>query len=473
MAVLALRPPTDAEDLTATRGAGFRWDDRTAPLCVGWEEVASTGATMTISNDVFISYRREMGFAWAKLVWDDLRDHDIDAFLDLENVRDAGNFDTRIMRQIEGRPYFLIILTKGSLARCRNEGDWLREELEHAVAVDRVIVPLIITPFDFDEADDALDDELAHAVRSANGVALVPDYFDAAMERLRVDRLQPIELEVRTLAPSDETFAEEARQRASQLPPPPPPVDVANIPPPPDTPVPDQDDLVEPLAHLDDKSTDQSDAAVPDRDVIAARGTAIDSGQAEPSSQDSEGATAGLEQRNAAAEDSAPPPRRTSSPPAVERSQTGSRRWLVAMTVAAVVALAGAVALVLSGLVGGDDGPTDRMETEDYLGAGDGLETDDGSTVLEMGDDGVLRGITDGVEWFSEPVDSRAVPGSVARMQKDGNFVIYESEDTEMPADATYATRTQGNSGAYLILLDGRFEIRSANDVRLFTSSFP
>ena len=63
----------------------------------------------------------------------------------------------RIMRQIEGRPYFLIILTKGSLARCRNEGDWLREELEHAVAVDRVIVPLIITPFAFDEADDALD----------------------------------------------------------------------------------------------------------------------------------------------------------------------------------------------------------------------------------------------------------------------------------------------------------------------------
>ena len=426
---------------------------------------------MTISNDVFISYRRETGFAWAKLVWDDLRDHDINAFLDLENVRDAGSFDTKIMRQIEGRPYFLIILTKGSLARCRNEGDWLREELEHAVAVDRVIVPLIITPFHFDEADDALDDELAHAVRSANGVALVPDYFDAAMERLRVDRLQPIELEVRTFAPSDETFAEEARQRASQLPPPPPPVDVPEIFPPPDTPVPDQDDQVEPPAHLDHESVNESKAAVPDRDVVAARGAAIDSGQAEPGTGDSEGTSAGLAQPNAAAEDSAPPPQRSSSAPAVERSRTSSRKWLVAMIVAAVVVAAGAIALVLSGLVGGDDGPTDRMETEDKLGAGDSLETDDGSTVLEMGADGILRGITGGSLWFSEPGDSRAVPGSVARMQKDGNFVIYESEDTEAPADATYATRTQGNSGAYLVLLDGGFEIRSANDVRLFSSS--
>ena len=404
---------------------------------------------MTISNDVFISYRREMGSAWAKLVWDNLRDHDIDAFLDLENVRDAGSFDTKIMRQIEGRPYFLIILTKGSLARCRNEGDWLRRELEHAVAVDRVIVPLIITPFHFDEADDALDDELAHAVRSANGVALVPDYFDAAMERLRVDRLQPIELEVRTFAPGDEIFAEEARQRASQLPPPPPPVDVPDIPPPPDTPVTDQDDQVEPLAHLDDEPTDESDAAVPDRDVIASRGTAIDSGQAEPGTGDNEGAIAGLAQPNAAAEDSAPPPQRTSSPPAVERSRTRSRKWLVAMIVAAVVVAAGAVALVLGGLVGGDDGPTDRMEAEDNLGAGDWLETDDGSTVLKMGADEILRGITGASELVLRTSRLEGCPGLRGTHARRRQLVIYESEDSRESADATYATMTQGNRGAY------------------------
>lgn len=426
---------------------------------------------MTISNDVFISYRRELGFAWAKLVWDDLRDHDIDAFLDLENVRDAGSFDTKIIRQIEGRPYFLIILTKGSLERCCNEGDWLRQELEHAVATDRVIVPLVITPFDFAEADDVLDDELAHAVRSANGVALVPDYFAAAMERLRVDRLEPIELEVRTFAPGDEAFAEEARQRASQLPPPTPPVDVPDVPPPPDTPVPDQDDQVEPLAHPGDAPTDASDAAVPDRDVIAARGTAIDSDLTEPGAGNSEGATAGPVPP-IAVYSASPPQRRTSSPPTVERSRTRSHKWLVAMIVAVVVVAAGGVTLVLSGLLGGDDGPTDRMEAEDILRAGDWLETDDGNTVLEMGDDGVLRGITSGSVWFSEPADSKAVPGSVARMQEDGNFVIYESENSREAADATYATVTQGNRGAHLILLDGDFEIRSANDVRLFPPAF-
>ena len=36
---------------------------------------------MVATNDAFISYRRESGYAWAKLVWDALDEHGIDAFL--------------------------------------------------------------------------------------------------------------------------------------------------------------------------------------------------------------------------------------------------------------------------------------------------------------------------------------------------------------------------------------------------------
>ena len=377
---------------------------------------------MVASNDVFISYRRELGFAWAKLVWDDLRDHGIDAFLDLENVRDAGSFDTKILRQIEGRPYFLIILTHGSLDRCCEAGDWLRLELEHAVIAGRVIVPLVISSFDFSEADTALDEELAHALRSANGVTLVPDYFDAAMERLRDDRLVPIERDVRPFGPTDEAFAEEARQRASQLPPPTPPVGGRTIPAPPGSAGIDPVDQVEPTT-------------VPPEDVATAPATV--------------------------------------PPDDAGTSRTGRRRrWSIIALVAVLAVALGAIATVLVATLGGDDAPTDRLEADEVLTAGDRLTTDDGRTVLVMGDNGVLRGMTDGSVWFSEPPASRAVPGSVARMQEDGNFVIYESEGSQAPTDATFATGTQGNRDAYLILLEGSFEIRSESDVRLFPRPF-
>jgi hypothetical protein len=51
--------------------------------------------------------------------------------------------------------------------------------------------------------------------------------------------------------------------------------------------------------------------------------------------------------------------------------------------------------------------------------------------------------------------------------------VIYESEDSREPVDATFATGTFGNEGATLVLLDGSFEIRSATGARLFPRSSP
>ena len=419
---------------------------------------------MPASNDVFISYRRDRGFAWAKLVWDDLRDHGIDAFLDLENVRDAGSFDTKILRQIEGRPYFVIVLTHGSLERCCEEGDWLREELEHALASDRVLVPLVIAPFDFAEAD-TLGGELAHAIRSANGVTLVPDYFDAAMQRLRDDRLVPIEIEVRSFDPSDEAFAAEARARASLLPPPTPPVGRAIVPPPPDAGATEAPGAAtaEPAAPVEDL------AASPPTEPAAE--TATTPPPTEPAAVAAPAEPPGAGERRStthpAEEIAVMRPAPSASP--AHRGPTGGRRrrrWPAVVATAVLAAAAAAIVLVV--MAGGDDGPTDRMDAEDVLGPGDRLETEDGTTVLQMGTDGILRGITGGSVWFSEPSSARAVPGSVAVMQEDGNFVIYESEDTRVDTDATYATQTQGNQGATLVLLDGSFEIRSESGRRLF-----
>lgn len=133
-------------------------------------------------------------------------------------MRSAGAFDEKTLHQIAGRPYFLLVLTEGTLDRCVNDGDWLRLEIEHAVATNRMIVPLIIQPFDIGECARFLPPTEAEAIRTANGVGLQPEFFNAAIERLVNDRLVPIELPVAAMSASDERYAQAAQDLAKALP---------------------------------------------------------------------------------------------------------------------------------------------------------------------------------------------------------------------------------------------------------------
>jgi hypothetical protein len=171
---------------------------------------------MGASNSVFISYRRDLGFAWAQLVWDDLSSHDIDAFLDLESLQEAGAFDDKILHQIAARPYFVPVLLPGSLERCVEPDDWLLREIEYAVSIDRAVVPLVVGDFDFEEADRCLPEHIAHVLRSSNGVGFVPEYYHEGMRRLRDERLKPIDRPVRTLSHEDREFAAAAQVRAGR-----------------------------------------------------------------------------------------------------------------------------------------------------------------------------------------------------------------------------------------------------------------
>src|SRR5512135_3446982 len=101
-----------------------------------------------MDNSVFISYRRNISAFIARAVFQDLRSNGIDAFMDVESI-DSGQFDTVILNQIAARPYFLVILTPGTLDRCAEPGDWLLREMEHALELKRVIIPLVSPNFDF------------------------------------------------------------------------------------------------------------------------------------------------------------------------------------------------------------------------------------------------------------------------------------------------------------------------------------
>ncbi len=140
---------------------------------------------------VFISYRRKVAAFIARAIFQDLRDHDYDVFMDVESI-DSGQFDQIILNQIEARAHFLIVLTAGTVERCAEPGDWLRTEIEYAIDKQRNIVPLLINDFSFDGTENFLTGKLS-GLSHYNGVDVPHSYFDAAMDRLRTRFLkQPV-----------------------------------------------------------------------------------------------------------------------------------------------------------------------------------------------------------------------------------------------------------------------------------------
>ncbi|MDX2379999.1 MAG: TIR domain-containing protein [Acidimicrobiia bacterium] len=390
---------------------------------------------MVATNNAFISYRRETGYAWAKLVWDALDEHGVDAFLDLESLRGAGTFDLKILNQIAGRPYFVLILTQGSLDRCVNEGDWLWREIDHAVSTERVVVPMVVAPFRFEEADEFLPAEASGVLRRSNGLQVVPDYFDAAIERLIEDRLVPTEAAVDQLSDDDHAFAGEAVARAKEL-----------------------DESTIALRRAIFAGADRDDEMA---GGDGARGVA-DLAESVDSADTPEMRAAPDPEPAPASPAIVPPDPEPPAPPATvppdrlpESGPARSGKRVVAIGVGLVlffVAVGAGLVIALSG----DDSPADELRSGRDLESGEHIESSDERHVLEMTESGELVAQTGGDIWWRP--SSRTVPGSVTEMQTDGNLVVYPSEDDQDAGDALWHASTHGNPGAFLRIgdLDGR-----------------
>ncbi len=101
---------------------------------------------------VFLSYRREVSWAVAHLVRNDLMQHDFDVFMDTQNL-DSGEFERVILREIEMREHFLVLLEPRSFDRIADDGDWLRREIAHALARQRNVVPVLANGARMPDAD--------------------------------------------------------------------------------------------------------------------------------------------------------------------------------------------------------------------------------------------------------------------------------------------------------------------------------
>jgi len=131
-------------------------------------------------HDIFISYRRDGGEAMAVLLRDRLTAMEYNVFLDIDGLN-SGKFPQKLYGEIRECKDFIVICSKGSFDRCKNEGDWLRIEIAHALKCEKNIIPLIMRGFEF-PSDLPYD---IKEISEQNGVvADRSEYFDAAFERL-------------------------------------------------------------------------------------------------------------------------------------------------------------------------------------------------------------------------------------------------------------------------------------------------
>ena len=91
--------------------------------------------------DIFISYRREDGAQYARILQLELQKRGYHVFLDYDELTD-GIFGENIRQAIEDAPVFIAILSPHYLDRCIHEHDWVRGELLMAVKLNKHFIPI-------------------------------------------------------------------------------------------------------------------------------------------------------------------------------------------------------------------------------------------------------------------------------------------------------------------------------------------
>lgn len=90
---------------------------------------------------VFLSYRRSDGVHFARSVKADLEKLGEKVFLDMDNIGN-GPFDVKLTNSIRDCLVVVPIWQRSYFEKCSTEDDWVRKELELAIANKKIIIPL-------------------------------------------------------------------------------------------------------------------------------------------------------------------------------------------------------------------------------------------------------------------------------------------------------------------------------------------
>lgn len=163
---------------------------------------------------VFISYRRALSKHLARSIFQNLRSNSWDVFLDVDSI-DSGDFDRIILNQIQARAHFILLISKGSLERCKSSDDWVLREIQEAVRLKRNIVPIIEDGVNFENEMSYLPLDLRTIISKKNALPLNHFYFDAALDKLRNRYLKaPEYIEISLPSPAEQA---EIQRRISEI----------------------------------------------------------------------------------------------------------------------------------------------------------------------------------------------------------------------------------------------------------------
>jgi len=100
--------------------------------------------------DVFLSYRRDGGDMAALALHSMLTAKGFRVFLDVDNLR-GGRFNEKLLEVIANCTDFVLVCSPGCFDRCKNEEDWVRQEIDCALERGKNIIPVMLRNFDWPE----------------------------------------------------------------------------------------------------------------------------------------------------------------------------------------------------------------------------------------------------------------------------------------------------------------------------------
>jgi hypothetical protein len=154
-------------------------------LGIGWRPHARQDVRHFLRPDqrrVFLSYRRSLDEVTARMLKQELAARGFDVFLDVDNLGPSSSFDQRLLAEITGRSNFVLLLSPGSLERSHEPDDWIRRELEHALAIGRRVVP--VTRAGFQLGDQDLLPPSLRSLPMHNAIEYTSTHHDAVIDRL-------------------------------------------------------------------------------------------------------------------------------------------------------------------------------------------------------------------------------------------------------------------------------------------------
>lgn len=111
---------------------------------------------MVRKYDVFISYRRDDGAQYARILQLELEKRGYKVFLDYEELTD-GVFGDNIKEAIKEATFFLMVLTPKYLERSMESDSWVREEIELAIKNNKHFIRRSRPPFQWYPYGDTID----------------------------------------------------------------------------------------------------------------------------------------------------------------------------------------------------------------------------------------------------------------------------------------------------------------------------